>query len=330
MPLPLPNLDDRTYADLVEEARSLIPIECREWTDHNPSDTGIILIELLAWLTEMVLYRVNRVTDKNVETFLKLLNGPEWKLEGDLQAAIRETVLELRKPNRAVSSKDFEELALAWKSDKGYVRRSRCIPNRNLKQKKSTDRNIHAPGHISLVVVPETSGETSAFIKDLQEYLDEWRLLTTRLHVVEPNYVTLKLKAQLYLEEGANPTKVGHKAKSEVENFFHPFNSHTHWNGKGWPFGQNVYFSELYQLLDRLPGVDYVRGINLEVPDATTTELTKTSDANSSQLTLTDDNNLTSIILNDDELVAVQVDRNSFTMMEHKGGEWKPITNLTE
>jgi len=389
MPLPLPNLDDRTYADLLEEARSLIPIECPEWTDHNPSDTGIILIELLAWLTEMVLYRVNRVTDKNVETFLKLLNGPEWKLEGDLQAAIRETVLDLRKPDRAVSCEDFEQLALAWKSDKGHVRRSRCIPERNLSQKYSVARTSKAPGHISLVVVPETLKEKEAFIEGLKKYLDEWRLLTTRLHVVEPNYVPLKLKAQLYLEEGANPKKVGDNAKSEVENFFHPLNSQTYWNGKGWPFGQNVYISELYKLLDRIPGVDYVRGVNLEVSDATTTELTKKSDANSSQLTLkqttgfvkddriridpsssdqeyhiiakvsgdeitlvqkleknhalgtkvvlvhrreqlTDDNSLTSIILNDNELVAVQLDKNSFTMMEQRGGEWKPITNLAE
>lgn len=71
MSLPLPNLDDRTYADLVEQAISQIPIEYPEWTDHNPTDTGIILIELLAWLTEMVLYRVNQIPDKNIETFLK-------------------------------------------------------------------------------------------------------------------------------------------------------------------------------------------------------------------------------------------------------------------
>jgi hypothetical protein len=56
MTIPLPNLDDRTYADLLEEARSLIPIECPTWTDHNPSDTGIILLELFAWLTEFTLY----------------------------------------------------------------------------------------------------------------------------------------------------------------------------------------------------------------------------------------------------------------------------------
>jgi Baseplate J-like protein len=322
MPLPLPNLDDRTYTDLVEEARSLIPSERPQWTDHNPSDIGIILIELLAWLTEMALYRVNRVTDKNYETFLKLLNGPEWKLEGDLKTAIRETVLDLRKPDRAVSCEDFEKLALAWKSDKGHVRRSRCIPERNLSQTDSVARTRKAPGHISLVVVPESIEKepkpTQELTKALMEYLDEWRLLTTRLHIVAPDYVHLKIRAQLYLEDGANPFTVPDKAIKEVENFFAPLNSHTYWDGEGWPFGQNVYISELYQLLDRLPGVDYVRGVNLEVSGATKTKQ------------LTDNNNLTSIILNDNELVAVQVDNNSFTIMEQRGGEWKPINNQAE
>ena len=35
MPIPLPNLDDRTYADLTDEARALIPRLLRGWTDHN-------------------------------------------------------------------------------------------------------------------------------------------------------------------------------------------------------------------------------------------------------------------------------------------------------
>ena len=73
MPLPLPNLDDYDYADLVEMARSLIPSECPEWTDHNPSDTGIILLELFAWLTDLLLYQVNQVPDASQEVFLQLL-----------------------------------------------------------------------------------------------------------------------------------------------------------------------------------------------------------------------------------------------------------------
>jgi hypothetical protein len=286
MSLPLPNLDDRTYADLVEEARSLIPIEYPEWTDHNPSDTGIILIELLAWLTEMVLYRVNQVPDKNVETFLQLLNGSERELQGDLQAAIRETVLGLRERYRAVSCEDFEQLALAWKSPEGQVKRSRCIPEQNLEQTKSTARKDKAPGHISLVVVPETSGDRSNFMKELKDYLDERRLLTTRLHVVEPGSVKLKIWARLYLEDGANPGEVQKNAIKEAELFFNPLNSGSYWDGKGWPFGRNVYVSELYQLLDQIDGVDYVQGVTLEAIGAATIELTQKSEAGIKNLTV--------------------------------------------
>jgi len=71
MTLPAPNLDDRTHRQIVEEAIRLIPQYCPEWTDHNPSDPGITLIELFAWMTEMMLYRLNRVPDK---TYVKLLD----------------------------------------------------------------------------------------------------------------------------------------------------------------------------------------------------------------------------------------------------------------
>ena len=70
MPLTLPNLDDRSYADLLAEARALIPALAPGWTDHNPADPGITLVELFAWLTEMLLYRLNQVTDENRLAFL--------------------------------------------------------------------------------------------------------------------------------------------------------------------------------------------------------------------------------------------------------------------
>src|SRR5262249_20230337 len=79
MPLQLPNLDDRRYADLVEEARRLIPTYAPRWTNHNPSDPGVTLLELFAYLSELLIYRLNRVTSANVISFLKLLNGPNWR-----------------------------------------------------------------------------------------------------------------------------------------------------------------------------------------------------------------------------------------------------------
>lgn len=71
--IPTPNLDDRTFEDIVAEAIRLIPQYCPEWTNHNRGDPGITLIELFAWMTEMTLYRLNRVPDKNFLAFLELM-----------------------------------------------------------------------------------------------------------------------------------------------------------------------------------------------------------------------------------------------------------------
>src|ERR671933_2688511 len=71
--IPPPKLDDRSFHDIVEEAISMIPRYCPEWTNHNPSDPGITLLELYAWMTEMVIYRLNKVPEKNFLTFLDLI-----------------------------------------------------------------------------------------------------------------------------------------------------------------------------------------------------------------------------------------------------------------
>lgn len=72
MPLPLPNLDTRRWADLVDESRSLIPRYAPRWTDYNVHDPGITLIELFAFLTEQLIYRANRVPDRHLRKFLTL------------------------------------------------------------------------------------------------------------------------------------------------------------------------------------------------------------------------------------------------------------------
>ena len=72
MPLDIPNLDDRRWADLVEDARALIPRFAPQWTDHNVHDPGITFLELFAWIAEMQMYRVNRVGERHRETFARL------------------------------------------------------------------------------------------------------------------------------------------------------------------------------------------------------------------------------------------------------------------
>src|SRR2546429_90742 len=76
MALPVPNLDDRRFQELVNESKRLVQQRCPEWTDHNVHDPGVTLIELFAWMTEQVIYRLNRVPSKVYVKFLDLLGVP--------------------------------------------------------------------------------------------------------------------------------------------------------------------------------------------------------------------------------------------------------------
>jgi predicted phage baseplate assembly protein len=73
MTLLAPNLDDRRFQDLVDDAKRLVQQRTDRWTDHNVSDPGVTLIEAFAWMTDQLLYRLNRVPDRNYVKFLELI-----------------------------------------------------------------------------------------------------------------------------------------------------------------------------------------------------------------------------------------------------------------
>lgn len=73
MALPAPNLDDRRFQELVDEAKRRVQQRCPEWTDHNVSDPGVTLIETFAYMVDQLIYRLNRVPDANYLRFLDLI-----------------------------------------------------------------------------------------------------------------------------------------------------------------------------------------------------------------------------------------------------------------
>lgn len=73
MALPVPNLDDRRFQNLVDDAKRLVQQRCPTWTDHNVSDPGVTLIETFAYMTDLLLYRLNRVPERNYVKFLELI-----------------------------------------------------------------------------------------------------------------------------------------------------------------------------------------------------------------------------------------------------------------
>lgn len=319
MPLPLPNLDDRSYADLVEEARALIPSLSPEWTDHNPTDPGIVLIELLAWLTEMTLYSANRVPDTHYAAFLNLLRDSRGSqpLSGDLTRDIEQTMLDLRQRYRAAMPDDYEYLALrSWPetpqgralASKGRIQRARCVPQRNLEAATGTERAAPASNHVSLIVVTDSAqsrpADAQQVRQELWRFLDGRRLLTTRHHVVEASYVPVALTARLRLRNSIDIAPVQRQALTVVRAFFDPLTGGP--DRTGWPFGRNVYVSEIYQLLDALPSVEYVEDVQLATPSF--------SAPTEPRLQRNATGQLVGVALDTYELVSINVAESSFTV----------------
>lgn len=73
MSLPTPKLDDRNFYDLLAEAKRLVRERCPEWTDLSAGDPGTTLLELYAFLTEVMLYRINRLPEKAYIEFLRMM-----------------------------------------------------------------------------------------------------------------------------------------------------------------------------------------------------------------------------------------------------------------
>jgi hypothetical protein len=73
MALPSPNLDDRSFEQLLDDAKSLVARSDSGWTDLGPGDPGEVLLEAFAYLTSLMLYRVNRLPEKVHVELLRLI-----------------------------------------------------------------------------------------------------------------------------------------------------------------------------------------------------------------------------------------------------------------
>ncbi len=262
MAIAVPNLDDRSYADLVDDARALIPVFDPSWTNHNESDPGITLLELFAWLTEMQIYALDQITDEHRVTFLRLLRGPELEPDRNPDGTVDGIWLEqetanalglMRDITRAVSAADYEKLACRVPG----VKRARCVPRRNLDAGSEAAALAPAPGHVSLVILQadRLSRNVDALCSTVRQNLEPARMLTTRLHVVSPTWAPVATRIMVARRSDIRPDVLEASIQDRLAGWLDPW---TGGDGDGWRFGRNVYVSELVAALEAIRGIDYV------------------------------------------------------------------------
>jgi hypothetical protein len=186
-------------------------------------------------------------------------------------AEAKKTGLQFQKERfRAVTEEDFEFIATevfnagpVSQPSLGTVARAKAIPNRNL---KSSSPSAERDGEISIIIVPDpgngadTKPEPSEDLKlKVARLLDKRRLITTRVHVVGPQYVPASIDVKVARKPNTLIETTWHKVENTLRQFMDPIKGGP--DGNGWPFGRNVYKSELFNLIENIEEIDHVRAI---------------------------------------------------------------------
>jgi Baseplate J-like protein len=207
------------------------------------------------------------------------------------QAAAR-AVADLAAPTRAITAPDFETLALATPGTR--IARVRALPRQH-----PAMPCMVAPGVVTVVIVPAQRRAkplpSPGLLTTVRDYLERRRLVGTRVMVVGPTYLTVGVTARVRVRPGASPDRVRTDVDAALRAFLDPLiggptaiaatASRTVPESlvstaissqpdadtvpalallpPGWPFGRDVFRTEILQVIDGVAGVDHVLSMEL-------------------------------------------------------------------
>jgi predicted phage baseplate assembly protein len=124
---------------------------------------------------------------------------------------------------------------------------------------------LQAPGIVTLIILPEMPGPrpmpSPGLRRRVAAYLTPRRLIGTRVEVVGPTYLEVMVRATVRACEGVSTNALQDRVVAALNEFLDPLTGGP--EGTGWPFGRNVYRSEILQVIDGVSGVDHVLAMAL-------------------------------------------------------------------
>jgi hypothetical protein len=161
-------------------------------------------------------------------------------------------------PERAATVADFERIALAVPGTR--VRRARAWADCDGRME-----GLQAPGAVTVMIVPALPAArpqpSAGLVHAVRDFVESRRTLCTRVVVMGPTYVMIGVHARVKAAIGADPGRVAVTVRARLERFLDPLQGGP--RGRGWPFGRDVYRSEILQVIDDAPGVDHVESLEL-------------------------------------------------------------------
>jgi hypothetical protein len=168
-------------------------------------------------------------------------------------------VLSLRAPTRGFNLLDIERLALD-------VPGTRIARARAWSASHPSYPCLQAEGVITVVVMPDLPvpkpEPSKGLLAATKRYLNRRRLVTTRLEVVGPHYLEVRVHAHVRARPFSDITEVRKRIIKALNTFLDPRIGGP--AGMGWPFGRNIYRSEILQLIDDVANVDYILDLTLQ------------------------------------------------------------------
>jgi predicted phage baseplate assembly protein len=168
--------------------------------------------------------------------------------EETVAAAKLRAAAHIKSNARAVTTEDFEVRAL-----EAGVRRAHALPLTHPRYP-----GVRIPGAVTVIVVPDSDAPNpmpgTTTLATVAAHLDRVRLMTTEVHVVAPKYRLIRIQADLRVRRNADFGITRAAVESRLNAFLHPLTGGL--KELGWPFGGEVYYSDIYRLiLDATPDV---------------------------------------------------------------------------
>lgn len=266
------NLDTKTFEDIRDEMVASIQKYTDTWTNHNPSDPGITILEMLSWISETTLFRINRIPEESYTNFLRLVTGAYGIEEIDILLndtfldPSRRHILEFQKEieegnktsitemkanvlrfltsrYRAVTEDDFRQLTIeASNESKIQAKVKRAIINKSNDDEK-----------VEVVIVSQSRDHYNELIPVVKEYLQPRTLIGTIIEVKQPIFTDVDIDVKVVCHNYVMPENVIDNIRTRILQHLDPFEGGD--EKTGWPYTRPLTVYEIAQIIEETNGV---------------------------------------------------------------------------